>query len=231
MDQTDNNVRFASAKWITVERIMLVIILFLQTAILLWLWREHNLRIVAGRAIGNLGHGYSPAGLQQRDNRDLPQYPVVPSNRRKEMVSSFTPLQDARNMFDQMDSIFESFIGNPGHVSPFVNLDDGWDALLTSPTMDMKERDNRYVVVFSIPGVQLSDIAVTLDGRILTVITAVYGGGMNGTQVGTFERSVQLPGPVGDAHLAQAILTNGILRVSIPKSVGAEPAGKRRKLL
>jgi len=40
-----------------------------------------------------------------------------------------------------------------------------------------------------------------------------------------------LPGPVKDEHFAEAVLTNGILRVTIPKADSLAPVARATRLL
>jgi len=232
MEQPNNNIGHDAKRRVTVERILLIIILFLQATILVWLWREHDLRNTSERMTGSLKGGYPVSDVRRYANNEVTRYPFITPTRKREVVPDFSQLRDAHRVIDEMNYMFESAISDLWRMDPFLNLDDGWETLMVSPTMDMKERDKDYVVVFSLPGIRLSDVTVTLEGRILTIITAVHGEEGGKGEVGRFERAIQLPGPVGDAHLAQAVLTNGILRVLVPKITdGIESSGKRQKLL
>lgn len=224
MDNMDNSSAVVSVRWFTVERAMLAAIIFLQVAILLWLWTDRRLRVAdAAIATAHPVPGVSSADIRRRQGSGV---------MRNQIRSSFQHLHEADRMFDQMDAMFESAINDLGRMDRMASIDDGWEALTVSPAMDMKEQENKYIVVFSLPGARAHDVAVTIAGRILTVITVIRRENGAGEQpAGTFQRAVQLPGPVGDLQLAQATLTNGILRVSIPKSGGAESDGKPLKLL
>jgi len=110
----------------------------------------------------------------------------------------------------------------PASPSSSVQFNLGWDRLRASPTLDMRHTESGYLVTFSIPGVHADDLGVLLDGRVLTVrawcaAPGYPGGGQR------YERRILLPGPVGAAEEAQAQLTNGLLRVHVPKGTGSDP--------
>ncbi len=222
MESENDKVKTVPRKWLTVERVMLCIILLLQAAILFSLWRQ-------------VGHTEKDGSLS--DSRKIDKMTgatqVQPADDlvNVQMPSPLMNLRTASRMFDEMDQIFQATIGDFGRIGPIVDLDNGWESIMTSPAMDMKERDNRYVVLVSLPGIRSSDVRVSLEGRILTVYTDVRTMDRYGGHVATFERAVQLPGPVADAHLAEATLTNGVLRISVPKSTGKEPSVKSKRLL
>jgi len=108
-----------------------------------------------------------------------------------------------------------------------LDLDDGWASLSSSPAMDMREEKDHYTVLFSMPGLSPSDITVTLEGRLLSVMSNPKSQARLPHSGVSFERRVWLPGPVTDGDFAEAVLSNGILRVRIPKAdrpVVARPA-------
>lgn len=227
MDEILDNTGHGRKVWMSAERVLLITILLLQFVILAWLWKEHNLKDAARRMTAEAPVISIPGKGTEMQGRAFAGYPS--SGRDRRIASAIEQMQEAKRMFAQMDSMFESMVHDSALIGPFVNIDDGWDALVTSPAMDMKEREKEYVVVFSLPGVKLSDVTVTLDGRLLTVATAVSIGRQG--NVATFQRSIRIPGPVGEAQLASAAITNGILRVTIPKGTGSESKAVRQKLL
>jgi HSP20 family molecular chaperone IbpA len=116
-----------------------------------------------------------------------------------------------------MDAMME----NMARLHSAVHFNRGWDRLPASPTLDMRDTESGYLVTFSLPGVNTDDLGVLLEGRVLTVrawcpAAGASGGGQR------YERRILLPGPVGAAEEAQAHLTNGLLRVHVPKGAGAE---------
>jgi HSP20 family molecular chaperone IbpA len=103
------------------------------------------------------------------------------------------------------------------------HLDDGWSLAATLPAGDMREEADRYVVLFSMPGLSRSNTTVTLEGRLLTVSINVTD------QARSYANSYgfSLPGPVKDGAHAEAVLSNGVLRVVIPKGRREESKGPR----
>jgi HSP20 family molecular chaperone IbpA len=110
-----------------------------------------------------------------------------------------------------------------------INIDEGWTSLMASPAMDMRDLGPDYVVLFSLPDSHESDITVTLEGRLLTVFSDSRRESGNRSGYSSFRRSVWLPGPVGDEQLARATLTNGLLRILVPKG-DITANGVKRKL-
>ncbi|NCC53660.1 MAG: Hsp20/alpha crystallin family protein, partial [Spartobacteria bacterium] len=98
-----------------------------------------------------------------------------------------------------------------------VGFDEHWDRLYASPTMDMREMDDCYEVVVSLPGISESDIEVTLEGRILTIVGKVRTSQEGQSSYRQFTSRIQLPGPVDGQQIAKTTLANGMLRISIPK--------------
>lgn len=198
-------------QWFTIERCLLACIIVLQSAILFVLWHGRSKPVIETSNAGQ---------ISKRD-------PYVRSG------SEGDPWQQARDMMEGMDALFESAVTEFERMETFFDLDNGWDAAMTSPAMDMREQQDDYVVVFSLPTPRPSDLQVLLDGRVLTILTVFdqpalihhYGEPLR------FEKRVQMPGPVGDSTLAAANLTNGLLRVSVPKGAVTDSAYGFRRLM
>lgn len=109
----------------------------------------------------------------------------------------------------------------------------GWpDAF--GPRMDMVEHDDRFNVVFEVPGMPPDDLEVTLSGRSLTVR------GQKGEKEprpqrssyalcrtqGAFCRSVVIPARVSTDHV-EASLKDGVLTIELPK---ADEGRKRKRI-
>ena len=133
-------------------------------------------------------------------------------------------LHRARSLHDHMDRMFAEAFEDMDRLTQWMNREDAWNRLTASPSMDMREQSGEYVVVFSLPGVQESDIAVSLDGRLLHVHAPVFD--RRGGHVRVFEQTVRLPGPVAESQDAEAGLTNGILRVVVPKRRDVEETNR-----
>jgi len=129
------------------------------------------------------------------------------------------------DVFGQMNAAMWSAMRDMERMSDLMRRDDGWDAMRASPAMDMRELNDAYVVVFSLPAVSVDDVQVILDGRLLSVVTP-FGRDGEAAPYPRHRQLVQLPGPVGDVEQASASLTNGLLRVIVPK--GQPPVDHRR---
>lgn len=141
--------------------------------------------------------------------------------------SSIDPalIVNGRNLFAEMqrldDAIRESF--DQIWVGPAWNLDAADWAF--TPSMDLKEEPDQYVVAFDLPGADKSKIDVQIDGRQLTVsgVTNEKVEQKTGRVLyverreGQFERSITLPGPVTSAEM-KARYKNGVLTVTIRKA-------------
>lgn len=99
-----------------------------------------------------------------------------------------------------------------------------------APPVNVYEANDQLTVAIPMPGAHHDTVAVSLDGRRLTVdAEARYPQAQqhylqHEWSVGTSHRVVVLPKPVR-SNGAKAMLTHGILTVSLP--IGEEPAGPR----
>jgi len=99
-----------------------------------------------------------------------------------------------------------------------------------SPPVDIFHEREAFVLTFDLPGVDKKDIAVKMDGSVLTVrgerrfdknrkeqdylrIESAYG---------VFERSFDLP-PTVDPAKTEARLENGVLQIVLPKREETKP--------
>jgi HSP20 family protein len=99
-----------------------------------------------------------------------------------------------------------------------------------SPSFEVKERDDAFVVSADLPGLEDKDVQITLHGNVLTVSgTRSAEERQEGEtyylyerQYGTFSRSFTLPDSAnGDAISAD--LTSGVLVLTIPKKEETKP--------
>ena len=128
------------------------------------------------------------------------------------------------DMHRQMDRMLQQAMREFEAMERSISVDDGWAALTASPTMDMREDDNSYHIVFSLPGLDEAELTVTLEGRLLTVLSTSGDQARHLSETRRFERRIWLPGPVADRTEAKAFLTNGVLKVMIPRSAEAQLA-------
>lgn len=98
------------------------------------------------------------------------------------------------------------------------------------PAMDLVESGDHYVLSADLPGLTEADVEIEVSDRVLTVSgertstqeTTERGYRRVERAFGSFKRSVTLPEGV-DAQAVTATFANGVLEVSIPKPVHAQP--------
>jgi len=123
----------------------------------------------------------------------------------------------------EMDNLWGRFFGEAPLVRTFK---EEW-----SPTVDISERKNDFLIKAELPGVDEKDIAVSISGDLLTIkgekkkeeeekdehhyrVERYYG---------SFERSFRIPTGV-KADKIDATFDKGVLKVTVPK---AEEAKKK----
>ena len=134
---------------------------------------------------------------------------------------AWDPFHEFRNMRQQMDQMFNNSFGRFRQAPDFQSL---WSGTTFSPSMDMEEKKDRYIIRMDIPGADKSNISVDIDDRKLTVSgkvdETVEEQGKNTLRRerrrGEFTRSIQLPGPVKSDEM-NAEYKNGVLVITLPK--------------
>jgi len=129
-----------------------------------------------------------------------------------------TPFNRLRNEMEQM---FRGFFDD---VPEF-----GLVAERTFPPLNVWEDDANLYAEAELPGVNMSDIEIFVSGDELTVKgerkasteeDAAWHRRERGA--GTFSRAIRLPVEI-DAEKVEAGLTNGVLLITLPKSLAARP--------
>lgn len=123
-----------------------------------------------------------------------------------------------------LNRMMEDAWSNFRHMESLMQFDDGWGSLVASPTLDMRDGGNAYIIVCSLPGCDQDNVRVALDGRLVTIRSDSTPAGHAPASTMHIERRILLPGPVGEGLNPQAHWTNGVLRIEIPKATtdGAE---------
>ena len=121
------------------------------------------------------------------------------------------------NPLRAMDAMIAGAFKDMAQLHSAMQIDDGWDRLSLSPTMDMRSSKNGYLVSLSIPGVDAGNLNVALDGRVLSVSARTALGGNSSHGYRSFDRRILLPGAVGSVSDMRASVTNGLLRIYVPK--------------
>ncbi|MGE5478219.1 MAG: Hsp20/alpha crystallin family protein [Bacteroidales bacterium] len=143
------------------------------------------------------------------------------------------PLMTLRDEVDRLfDTFFPSTFGrsifdvDPWRDRAFRTLGD------ITPRMDVTECANRYDISVEVPGMDDKDVAVKVQGDMLTISgekkaeRTDESGATHLTErsYGSFVRSVRLPEDA-DAEAVKADYAKGVLTVSVPK----RPGGKNEK--
>jgi HSP20 family protein len=98
-----------------------------------------------------------------------------------------------------------------------------------TPRVDIHESAEALTVIADMPGVDDSSVDITLDRGVLTIRGNVVHETPNGFSAiyreyepGNFERSFTMPEAI-DRDAVSAVVTNGVVRVTLPKAKSAKP--------
>lgn len=140
-------------------------------------------------------------------------------------VTAWHPVTDLAsefmNMQREVDGIFDCFRGGvteDGKISTWL------------PAVDISENQNDYTVKAELPGVDKSDVKITVQNDVLTIRgekkQEKETNDRNRNRVertyGTFQRSFTLPLSVRSEKI-EASYDNGVLTVVLPKMEEAKP--------
>ena len=100
-----------------------------------------------------------------------------------------------------------------------------------SPPTDIKETSDEYVIEMEIPGMEESDIKVSINENQLTIVGEIKKPTQEETSkpllierfTGSFQRTFTLPSNRIDSIASKAKFKNGILRISITKAEEIRP--------
>ncbi|MCF7953419.1 MAG: Hsp20/alpha crystallin family protein [Spirochaetales bacterium] len=144
--------------------------------------------------------------LIQRRNRDV-----------------YSPWDEMRRLQEEINDLF-NFDTLPSKRGLFDRS--------VSPSIDVVENDNSFVVTCELPGIKEKDIDVNLASNVLTIKGSKSEEKeekeKNGkyyrkeSQSGSFQRTLPLPSAV-DPDKVKAEMSNGILTIELPKSEESKP--------
>jgi HSP20 family protein len=118
-----------------------------------------------------------------------------------------------------LDRWFERFFDAPWTEAPAMGE---W-----APPMDVAESKDAVTVTAELPGVDPNEIAVTLEGDLLTLKGEKEAEEKDERRHrterawGMFVRAVRLPAPV-EAGKVTATFKNGVMTITLPKAAGAK---------
>jgi HSP20 family protein len=129
----------------------------------------------------------------------------------------FGPMVELSRLQREVNRLFSIFVESN---NPVVAPASAWD-----PSVDIVDDGERIRILFELPGVEASDLKLTIRGRVLTV----RGNKRGKTRpreglrfycmeryFGTFLKSVPLPRPV-NSRQAKTRLSRGLLEVVLPR--------------
>lgn len=127
-----------------------------------------------------------------------------------------------RNLLSEFDQMMDEMMRLTGRE---IDMPAAWGVAL-----DVAENDEEYTIQASIPGVDPSDVEITLEDNVLTVAGEskeekesegrTYH--LRERRYGQFRRSVTLPTKV-EADDVEAECRDGVLTIHVPKSEDVKP--------
>ena len=136
-------------------------------------------------------------------------------------ITRWDPFQDVLSLREAMNQLMEESFVRPTAAQGGQNF---------VPALDLSETAEGYLVEAALPGVKPEDVEVTVENNVLTIKgearQEVDEQKRNFHRVerrfGSFQRTIGLPTTV-KADAIQASLTNGVLRLEIPKAEEVKP--------
>ena len=137
-------------------------------------------------------------------------------------MTIWNPLREMENMLDRYSQATGRSIANSDTDLGFAE----W-----SPTVDIEEDDNNYLIRADVPGVDKKDIDVRLDNGVLSItgekkVEKETGKGSKQHRTerycGSFSRRFTLPTTI-NSDKVDASYKNGVLSLKIPKAEEAKP--------
>jgi HSP20 family protein len=137
-------------------------------------------------------------------------------------IARFDPFRELEKMLDRY-----AYSDTAGGLS---KEHEGIISSRWSPSVDIKETDDAYMVKGELPGVDKSDMDVSINDNTLTIRgekkvekeDEKHDMHRNECFYGSFERSFSLPKQV-DVNNVQASYKDGVLKLTIPKTEEEKP--------
>ena len=136
-------------------------------------------------------------------------------------VTRWDPFQDMLSLREAMNQLMEE---------SFVRPAAGRNGQDFVPALDLSETAEGYLVEAAVPGLKPEDVEITVENNVLTIKgetrQEVDEKKRNYHRIerrfGSFQRTIGLPTTV-KADAIQASLTDGVLRLEIPKAEEVKP--------
>jgi HSP20 family protein len=136
-------------------------------------------------------------------------------------ITRWDPFQDMLSLREAMNQLMEE-----SFVRPSANRSGAGYV----PALDLSETAEGYLVEAAVPGLKPEDVEITVENNVLTIKGEtrqdVDDKKRNYHRIerrfGSFQRTIGLPTTV-KADAIKASLTNGVLRLEIPKAEEVKP--------
>jgi len=146
---------------------------------------------------------------------------------RRKPEKGLTTWQPGREM-EEMGRYFENVFGRPFLPAAWRRVPS--EDLVWAPSIEVVEKEDRFLVKVELPGVNEEDINISIAGNILTIEgeketeSEVEKKGYYYTEssYGSFSRSMTIPSTV-DAAKIEANCDKGVLEISLPKTPEVKP--------
>lgn len=153
---------------------------------------------------------------------------LIPSTQRSLGRSGGDPMVGFRKA---MDRLFEDFTSDFGELVPST-----WSQSLQNftPRLDLEEKDDKIVLTAELPGLTDKDVQVEVNKDYLTVKGEKKSSReeknknsfFSERNYGAFERTILLPAEIVRDKI-DAVVKDGVLTVTLPKSVEAKKDVKK----
>ncbi|MEV4418691.1 Hsp20/alpha crystallin family protein [Patulibacter sp. NPDC049589] len=135
-------------------------------------------------------------------------------------IVRWEPARDVASLQQDVNRVFASFVGPSASSTSTAR----W-----IPPVDLEEMDESFLLVADLPGVAADDVAIDVEGDVLTLSGARVRSRRDGAETvrsergyGTFERRLTLPEGV-DPEGITASFDRGVLEIEVPKPAKARP--------
>lgn len=147
---------------------------------------------------------------------------IVRWNPTNDLLPTFP--SDMLNIQREINRMFDSLFRGGTQESTDL-LTSSW-----SPSLDIAENDNAYIVKVELPGVNKDDVKITMQENVLTIRgekkrekeSKESNFHRSERSYGAFQRSFSLPSSVKSEKI-EAAYNDGILTVTLPKAESAKP--------
>ncbi|CAN5406829.1 hypothetical protein BH10CHL1_BH10CHL1_01040 [soil metagenome] len=135
----------------------------------------------------------------------------------------WSPAREMLTLRDEMDRLFDDFFGAPSTNRQQNTL--SWGI-----PVDVREDKNGYQIEATLPGANLENIDISINGNVLTISAQTNSAQEQTDQryhlrerrFGRFSRTITFPQGINPEAI-QADYENGILKILAPKSEEAKP--------